>query len=137
MTAGTVVGVDKHETGMPPRRPFLRTVFHPLRGSSRARNAGFGWSGRADEAYEVLSATRPLLESCWVQNRWYARPHAGRPWHGRGAAVGDTAVGGCLVGAVVQAAARQDKEVGPALDLLWDAWQQTDRKSTRLNSSHA
>src|SRR3954447_15123562 len=130
MTAGLVVDIHNGDQATCRRHGLFRTMLHRLGDrSGPPGGADVGWPGRAEEAYAVLSAARPLLECGWVQNRWYAKmPQTDTNRH-RSAGeppAGATVFGACLVGAVVRAAPRQDPvAAGPALDFLWDAWQET------------
>ena len=79
------------------------------------RRAGAQPVTRAD-AYGVLRDARAVIERGWVQGRWVVdRPS------------GDDVAAACLVGAVVHTVRRRGATddltaAGPALDLLWDAW---------------
>ncbi|MEV8510365.1 hypothetical protein AB0368_36810 [Actinoplanes sp. NPDC051475] len=73
------------------------------------------WQGRPEEAYRVLEDARAVIAQGWVQERWFVR----RP-----------TPAACLVGAVVHAARQGGSgdpvvSAGPALDYLWDAWQES------------
>jgi hypothetical protein len=73
------------------------------------------WQGRPDEAYRVLEDARAVIARGWVQDRWFVcRPTPAA----------------CLVGAVLHAARQGGPgdpvvKAGPALDHLWDAWQES------------
>jgi hypothetical protein len=106
-TADRCKGVDK--AGRRYRLPgiFRRSVAHAasedLR-SDRLRRLG--------DVCVVLEAARGIIERGWLQGTWSVP----------GAA--------CLVGAVVQVTSADDPAAGlidaaPALDLLWDAWQES------------
>jgi hypothetical protein len=97
-------------------------------GGRRAPGADF----RAD-AYGVLQDARAVIEQGWVQNRWVvsrgAPPSLRQMLFGRPVGVDDVRAA-CLVGAVVHAvrqrgATNDFTAAGPALDLLWDAWQES------------
>ena len=83
----------------------------------------------------MLQDARTALERGWVQNTWYAEPSQ-TDTAGQAAASAmkppdaTDVTAACLVGAVVRATRRRQPnaglfEAGPALDLLWDAWQET------------
>jgi hypothetical protein len=71
---------------------------------------------RLGEVCEILDGARAILvDDGWVQNRWYGDQPA--------PATGPRA---CLVGAVVRAARGHDETgAGPAIDVLWDALQES------------
>jgi hypothetical protein len=82
----------------------------------------------------MLDGARAVLETGWVQGTWFTTVQDGT---GSGRTVaqpappGGTGVGGaCLVGAVVRAAggattADAVLNAAPAIDVLWDAWQES------------
>jgi hypothetical protein len=137
MTVGLLADRDRGGEATPVRRRTLRGVFRRLRTAFRsvpvdARSARLR---RLDEVCAVLAEARTLIEHGWLQDSWYAvRSDAGT------AGPADMAVlrppgaaeitKACLVGAVVHATRRRDPaadlvEAGPALDVLWDAWQES------------
>jgi hypothetical protein len=83
----------------------------------------------------VLGEARALIERGWVQDNWYALRQvdsgASRTVSSAVASIPGTEVSGaCLVAAVVHATRAGDPaagmvEAGPALDILWDAWQES------------
>jgi len=81
----------------------------------------------------VLEDARAVIAQGWIQDHWFAR----RPTSSRLTAqsfrpsddLGDVAAA-CLVGAVIYAAQQRGSgdqlvNAGPALDYLWDAWQES------------
>jgi len=86
---------------------------------------------RPDVAYRVLEDARAVLAQGWLQDRWYARRAVPSRSAGQaGPSDGTGQVSACLVGAVVHAAGRNGPgdplvTAGPALDYLWDAWQES------------
>jgi len=104
--------LDSH-TGPTSLLQRLRDALRPSPEDRRAARLR-----RVGETCEVLSDARAVVERGWVQGRWYAA--------GPTAGVG----GACMVGAVVHAARRRhprgaDLAAGPAIDALWDAWQES------------
>jgi hypothetical protein len=97
----------------------------------RSRTTGRDWRR---EAYPVLQDTRAMIERGWVQHRSYVHrtpppPLLRQIFRGETVRPDDVAAA-CLVGAVVQAVRRRGAidhlgAAGPALDLLWDAWQES------------
>jgi hypothetical protein len=91
------------------------------------------WRGRPDEAYRVLEDARTVIAQGRVQDRWFARrPTASRLRAQPSGAMDDLGdvPAACLVGAVVHAARQGGPgdpvvTAGPALDYLWDAWQES------------
>lgn len=83
----------------------------------------------------MLEGARAVIERGWLQGGWYADARQPRSL----AAVGAPKVrpplvtqvtGACLVGAVVHATCQRDPTAGlieaaPALDVVWDAWQES------------
>src|SRR3954447_16911971 len=95
-----------------------------------------------DEVLEVLATARSVVEDGWVQDAWFAVRPASQPAPAPPAVrvssslsypARDDLAGACLVGAVVHAVrlrhpgdARAEVDgVGPAIDVLWDAWQES------------
>jgi hypothetical protein len=94
-----------------------------------------------DEVLEVLTAARSVVEAGWVQDAWFAvrpgsqpaAPPAAWVWSPLSYPDRDDLAGACLVGAVVHAVrlrhpgdARAEVDgVGPAIDVLWDALQES------------
>jgi hypothetical protein len=82
------------------------------------------------EVCVTLDGARAVVEGGWVQGTWFAPDADGRTV-ARKVRPGDTGRGGaCLVGAVVRAAggaspAAAVVTAGPAIDVLWDAWQES------------
>ncbi|MEU4419915.1 hypothetical protein AB0F81_04765 [Actinoplanes sp. NPDC024001] len=79
------------------------------------------WRGRPEEAYAVLEDARAVIARGWIQDHWFASRRSGE--------FGEVAAA-CLVGAVVHAARQSGPgdpviRAGPALDYLWDAWQES------------
>jgi hypothetical protein len=131
-----LVGTDGSETASrePPLRRILRSVLDRLHAVRRAESDDVRTlSRRPDDAYHVLEDARAVIARGWVQDRWFARrpptvrPHAADP----GAAGGpDDVMAACLVGAVLHAVQQRGftddlVRAGPALDHLWDAWQES------------
>lgn len=86
-------------------------------------------SARLGDVCAVLDGARTLIERGWVQDRWLVTP---APAVRRATVTGTPpdVSGACLVGAVVHAAQRHHASAAaihaaPALDVLWDAWQET------------
>ncbi|MFI7600492.1 hypothetical protein [Actinoplanes sp. NPDC049681] len=99
--------------GRPARR--RRSLLDRIRVFQRPEPQARPWHGRPDEAYRVLEDARAVLAQGWIQNRWF---------------VSGPAPAACLVGAVVHAARQGGPgdpavKAGPALDYLWDAWQES------------
>jgi hypothetical protein len=116
-------------------RRWLRSALRRLSVLS-PDDAGDTRSARLNRLYEVcavLDGARTLLEHGWVQDRWFVRQRAPRTGSGRSTAVdvGTADVtAACLVGAVVHAAGQRHSTTdplaaAPALDVLWDAWQES------------
>jgi hypothetical protein len=116
-------------------RPVHRSPIGRVRALSRWRAGGRRVAGtdfRAN-AYGVLQDARALIEQGWVQNRWVvsraAPPSLRRMLFGGPVGIDDVRAA-CLVGAVVHAVRQRGATddltaAGPALDLLWDAWQES------------
>lgn len=104
----------------------LRATMRSARDNSRSARVR-----RLSEAWAVLADARTVVEHGWLQNAWYApRPAAAAPVADPAAAIlhPDDTPAACLVGAVVHAARRHypgahQIDAAPALDALWDAWQ--------------
>ncbi len=104
-----------------------------IRGLVR-RPAGGGTAGTArTDAYGILQDARAVIAQGWVQNRWVVSRTPPPPLHrlilGRPAGPEDVTAA-CLVGAVVHVVRQRGATdhltaAGPALDLLWDAWQES------------
>ncbi len=82
----------------------------------------------------VLRDARATIEQGWVQNRWFTRrsppPPLRRLIFGGPVDRLDDVTAACLVGAVVRAVRQRGATddlvaAGPAVDLLWDAWQES------------
>ncbi|MBG0566611.1 DUF6197 family protein [Actinoplanes aureus] len=104
--------------GAPARR---RSLLDRIRAFQQPEPRTPPWQGRPEEAYHVLEGARAVIARGWIQDDWFAR----RPSDGPG----DVAAA-CLVGAVVYAAQQSGSgdpavKAGPALDYLWDAWQES------------
>jgi hypothetical protein len=90
------------------------------------------WRGRPDEAYHLLQDARAVIAQGWIQDRWYARTPAPLGLGAQSSHPSDNhggAPAACLVGAVVYAARQRGPgdhfvRAAPALDHLWDAWQE-------------
>ena len=92
---------------------------------------------RLSEVTVLLDGARAIVEHGWVQGTWFtdaagpvARPDTAGPAAEAGPDDGTPGVGACLVGAVVHATGATNRAeavlaAGPALDVLWDAWQET------------
>lgn len=90
---------------------------------------------RLDDVRAVLERARDTLATGWVQDRWYViatRPSTGPAGLFRLTTIGPRDVtGACLVGAVALAVQQRDARsdlltaIGPALDYVWDALQET------------
>jgi hypothetical protein len=103
--------------GRPRRWWHRRAAPHPLQ--------------RLDDAREVLDRARALLETGWVQNRWYVlapRPHGRRSSLLRTAVVAPNEVAAaCLVGALALALREHDPRAdlltgrSAALEAVWEA----------------
>jgi hypothetical protein len=82
---------------------------------------------REERTLAVLVGAKALVERGWMQGGWYVleAPDGNRRFVGAGSLTRrnyGTVVQACLVGAVVEAAARHSPEpviAGPALDALW------------------
>jgi hypothetical protein len=80
-----------------------------------------------DEAYRVLEDARAVIAQGWVQDRWFTHRHIRA---GAGAGGFHDVSAACLVGAVICAVRQPGStddliKAGPALDYLWDAWQES------------
>jgi hypothetical protein len=110
---------DRSEAGRPGS---LRCLLRGLAPSEADRRSGR--LRRFSQACTTLDGARVVIERGWVQDRWYAPRSATAEGTGRGVPAA------CLVGAVMVAAGegRPDTAAvaaGPAIDALWDAWQET------------
>jgi hypothetical protein len=118
------------------QRPERTTSWRPFR---RLRAL---WRSDPDHAgpqpcydpYLLLEDARAVIAQGWVQNRLFAR--RGAPMSLRELVFSakpaslDDVTAACLVGAVIHAARRRGStddliKAGPALDFLWDAWQES------------
>jgi hypothetical protein len=114
------------------REGVRRSLLDRIRVFQRPEPDARPWQSRPDEAYRVLEDARAVIAQGWIQEHWFARRPApyrlgvqSRPSDG----LGDVAAA-CLVGAVVYAAQQRGSgdqlvKAGPALDYLWDAWQES------------
>jgi hypothetical protein len=115
-----------------------RSLLDRIRVFQRPEPDARRWQSRPDEAYRVLEDARAVIAQGWIQDHWFARRPApsrlraqsSRRSDGPGdVAAGDVAAA-CLVGAVVYAAQQHGSgdqlvKAWPALDYLWDAWQES------------
>jgi len=118
----------------PERKGVRRSLLDRFRVMEPPQPDTQPWRGRPDEAYRVLEDARAVIaEGGWIQDHWFARRPAPSPLRAQSArppdGVGD-APAACLVGAVVYAAQQSGSgdhlvKAGPALDYLWDAWQES------------
>ena len=125
--------------GAPPgrqrsgREGVRRSLLDRIRVFQRPEPDARPWQSRPDEAYRVLEDARAVIAQGWIQDHWFA--HRPAPSHLRAQSsrssdgLGDVAAA-CLVGAVVFAAQQRGSgdrlvKAGPALDYLWDAWQES------------
>jgi hypothetical protein len=120
-------------------RTWRRAVLAVLRGSQPGStpvpdDARSTRLRKLGEVCAVLDEARALIAHGWVQNNWYAlRPVDGgalRTFTSAVPVAGTEVRGACLVGAVVHATRAGDPaaglaEAGPALDIVWDAWQES------------
>jgi hypothetical protein len=115
------------------RPGVLRSLLDRLRGVRPCGPDDAPPCSRADDAYRILEDARTVIAAGWLQNQWFIhRRSTSRPSaQGTGAPGGpDDLVAACLVGAVLHAAqqrgAKEDLvRAGPAVDYLWDAWQES------------
>ena len=115
------------------REGVQRSLLRRIRAFHRPQPDARPWRGRPDEAYGVLEDARVVITQGWVQDRWFARrpaPSGPRPQFSRPPDRPGEVTAACLVGAVVCAAHHRSSgdllvKAGPALDYLWDAWQET------------
>jgi hypothetical protein len=120
-------------SAVPVQRGVRPSLMRRLRAAMRSTPDGVssGRLRRLGDACVVLADARTIVERGWVQETWYAGcPDPGGTAPAAAAAVRppDEVRGACLVGAVVHAARQRqaggdDVEAGPALDVLWEAWQ--------------
>jgi hypothetical protein len=137
-------GLSQQGTFGPERAPrwwrSLRSVFGRL---VAPPSPVVDRAARLGDVCAVLDGARTLIERGWVQDRWLVIPapaahrstapgaHRSTAVHRSTAAeVPPDVSGACLVGAVVHAAQRHYAtadaiHAAPALDVLWDAWQET------------
>ncbi|MEV4641229.1 hypothetical protein AB0J80_28195 [Actinoplanes sp. NPDC049548] len=110
-----------------------RSLLGRIRALPRPEPAARPWQGRPYEAYRVLEDARAVIAQGWVQGHWFARRpgpvHLGA-WSSHPPDGFGGAPAACLVGAVVHAARLRGPgdhfaQAGPALDYLWDAWQES------------
>ena len=100
---------------IPPRR---RGWLRRLVADPHAEEARRGRLQRLGEVCAVLDDARAIVERGWVQGRWVAQERH------------DIPARACVVGAVVQATRQRQPgatvfQAGLAIDVLWDAWQET------------
>jgi len=114
----------------PERDGVLRSLLHRLRVFYRPEPDVRTSLRRPDEAYRTLEEARAVIARGWIQHRWFAHrstPARSRP---RGSGTSNDVTAACLVGAVVYAVRQRGPgddlvKAGPALDYLWDAWQES------------
>jgi hypothetical protein len=130
MATGVFQGNNFGDRRAPGRRLSLRSVLGRLKAHSAglAEDARTARLMRLTDVCAVLDGARTLVESGWVQDRWFVRRYPRRS--AGGDALAPDITGACLVGAVVHAAQRHHStgdaiHAAPALDVLWDAWQET------------
>ena len=124
-------GPDRRQR--PGRQGVLRSLLDRIRVLQRPEPGVRPSHGRPDEAYRVLEDARAMIARGWIQDHWFAR----RPARSRRAPQSARPVErprrrrcACLVGAVVYAVQQRGSgdplvKAGPALDYLWDAWQES------------
>jgi hypothetical protein len=103
-----------------PLRRWLARWWPPAGTPSRSRPA---------EVLAVLQQAYTIIESGWVQNRWYVTAPAAQAAAASARALtpADTEVRACVVGAVALAVRARDPhadlavDTGPALAFVWDA----------------
>ena len=137
MTVGSVAGPATSGDGTWRRRPILRGVLRRLTAALRlsAEDASPPRSRRLAQVCAILADARALIERGWMQDNWYMtrqRLEGSDPaaWSGGKPPDVTEVTGACLVGAVVLATRQRDPQAdlidaGPALDLIWDAWQES------------
>lgn len=136
MTTGLLKDRDVDAGGTPIRRPSLRSLLRRLKAFALPVGAD-PWPARLEcleEVCAVLVDARAIVERSWTKDRWFARPgsrgsRAVKVAHAAPPIVTDI-TGACLVGAVVHAARQRTGtadvlQAAPALDVLWDAWQES------------
>ena len=110
-----------------------RSLLDRIRVFQRPEPDARPWQSRPDEAYRVLEDARAVIAQGWIQDHWFARRPAPSCLRAQSSSppdgLGDVAAA-CLVGAVVFAAQQRGSgdrlvKAGPALDYLWDAWQES------------
>jgi hypothetical protein len=124
------------------RRKPWQWVVRWVRGQHQPYDSAAARLRQLDEVLEVLAAARSVVEDGWVQDAWFAvRPGSQAAPAPPTARVSSSSsyldrhdlAGACLVGAVVHAVrlrhpgdARAEVDgVGPAIDVLWDALQES------------
>jgi hypothetical protein len=123
------------------RKPWQR-VARLVRGRHQPYDSVAARLRQLDEVLEVLATARSVVEDGWVQDAWFAvrpgsqpapAPPAARVSSSLSSPDRDDLAGACLVGAVVHAVRlrhpgdpRAEVDgVGPAIDVLWDALQES------------
>jgi hypothetical protein len=123
----TTLSDDRHLHQRPARRRGFspRALFRRLTASAPATpgDADPAQLTSLDDVYATVQRTRVIIEHGWVQHRWLVLNGS------RGASPGDTDVAGaCLVGALIHANGQRNLratiDTDPAIDVLWDAWQE-------------
>jgi hypothetical protein len=137
MTVDPVVRLDERRGRWKSLRRALSALLHGSAPASKpvlydARSARLRKLG---EVCAVLDEARALIARGWIQDNWYAlRQVDGGASHTFTSAVapaaGTEVSGACLVAAVVHATRASGPAAGlaeaaPALDVLWDAWQES------------
>ena len=129
------------------RKPWQR-VARLVRGRHQPYDSVAARLRQLDEVLEVLATARSVIEEGWVQDAWFAvrprsqpapAPPAARVSSSLSYPDRDDLAGACLVGAVVHSVrlrhpgdARAEVDgVGPAIDVLWDALQESRGLSSR------
>jgi len=112
---------SRRDDPVPTRSGPLRSLLRRLAGSDEDRRTGR--MRRLSEACVTLDGARAVVERGWVQDQWFAPGSAADDFNAGGS-------GACLVGAVAVAAGASTPAAtvfvaGPAIDVLWDAWQET------------
>jgi hypothetical protein len=129
----TVVRGGPDQRQRPGRQGVLRSLLDRICVFQLPEPAVRPSHGRPDEAYRVLEDARAMIARGWIQDHWFARRPAqsGRRAQESGTSNGLSDVAAsCLVGAVVYAVQLRGSgdplvKAGPALDYLWDAWQES------------
>jgi hypothetical protein len=124
------------------RRKPWQWVVRWVRGQHQPYDSAAARLRQLDEVLEVLAAARSVVEDGWVQDAWFAVRPGSQPAPAPPAARVSSSssyldrhdlAGACLVGAVVHAVrlrhpgdSRAEVDgVGPAIDVLWDALQES------------